>query len=374
MAGLKALAAGAVLIGSLAIGAPTGPGHQSVGRSSDGVRPKAATASATLAGAERRAASGCDRMAATWGSDRSSGSPLHPVRHIRRLVKLLRRGKTGCLRTGTYTRRETFVRRDWITLRSATDERATWRGRIVLKGRGDRLTHLNLDGSRGPRCHSRACGTLPSPTINGPDATIADNDIKSPDSGICVHPRAWRREIPNRFKILRNRIHDCGRHPRTGHDHGIYVADGKRGRILYNVIYDNADRGIQLYPDARRTVVAYNTVDGNGSGVVYSERSALNNVYDNVFTNSVARWNAETFNLYGHGNRFGGNCVRPSNRNPKYNENGGVALPRRVYQYKNRRARDSVYEARAAGDFRILPTSACAGKGAPGSVAAPHAP
>jgi parallel beta-helix repeat protein len=153
------------------------------------------------------------------------------------------------------------------------------------------------------------------------------------------------------------------------------VADGYNGLIRDNVVFDNADRGIQLYPDARFTTVVHNTVDGNGSGIVFSERSAGNRVRDNVFTNSVVRWNAETFNLSGWGNRFSGNCVHPGNRDPQYNANGGVELPRRVSQSGNRVARDPVYGARAAGDFRILPGSACAGKGAPDSVAmAPAGP
>ena len=32
-----------------------------------------------------------------------------------------------------------------------------------------------------------------------------------------------------------------------------------------NVIYRNADRGIQLFPDALQTTAVHNTVDGNGS-------------------------------------------------------------------------------------------------------------
>ena len=149
------------------------------------------------------------------------------------------------------------------------------------------------------------------------------------------------------------------------------MADGNGGQIIDNVVYDNADRGIQLYPDAHRTLVLHNTVDGNGSGVVYSERSSGNRVRDNIFTNSVVRWNAETFNLWGRGNLFAGNCVRAGNRNSRYNENGGVALPRMVAQHGNRRAHRDVYFSRRAGDFRIRRNSSCAGKGAPDWVAGP---
>jgi parallel beta-helix repeat protein len=321
----------------------------------------------TLAGLS---AAHCDRVAAPSGSERGSGTSGDPVTGPAGLVRLLEPGQTGCLRAGTYAEPEVTVKRERVTLRSSPGERATWRGRVVLRGRGDRLLELNLDGSYGPSCDGSRCGTLPSPTIHGADVVVAFNDITSPNSGICVHPRAWHRQRPDKFRILGNRIHNCGRMPPTQHDHGIYVADGTGGVIRGNVVFDNADRGIQLYPDARFTTVAHNTVDGNGSGVVVSERSAGNTIRDNVFTNSVVRWNAETFRLSGSGNRFEANCLRPGNRDPDYNQSGGVSLPGRVSQTANRIARDPVYRGRDTGDFRVLPGSACAGKGAPDAVAA----
>ena len=311
----------------------------------------------------------CDRYAAPGGSSAAAGGSTDPLAGPSDLVRVLRLGQTGCLRQGTYTELQVTVTRERVTLRSAPGERATWRGRVVLRGRGDRLLELNLDGSYGPRCGDRTCGTLPSPTINAADVTIAFDDVTSPGSGICVHPRAWHGQRPDGFRILANRVHHCGRTPPTEHDHGIYVADGYHGEIRDNVVYANADRGIQLYPNARFTTVAHNTVDGNGSGIVLSERSAGNRITANVFTNAVVRWNAETFRLSGRGNRFTGNCVRAGNRDPDYDENGGVALPGSVGVARNRVARDAVYADRAKGDYRILPTSACAGIGAPDAVA-----
>jgi parallel beta-helix repeat protein len=373
-----------VIAGSLLNGAPAGKRREGVrppsGQSAARHSPTAREARAASAGAvtskrvREAAATPCNRYAAPWGSKRGNGSLARPFRGPYRLVRALQAGETGCLRNGTYQERETIVRRRGVTLRTAPGERATWRGRVVLQGRADRLLGLSLDGSYGPRCPQRGCGTLPSPTINATGVVIAYDDITSPGSGICVHPRAWHRQRPDHFLIFGNRVHDCGRMPHTEHDHGIYVADGSGGEISDNVVFGNADRGIQLYPNAHGTVVAHNTVDGNGSGVVFSERSSGNQVRDNVFTNSVVRWNAETYNLSGSGNRFLGNCVRAANRDPQYNENGGVALPRQVIQHGNRRTHDSVYVARRAADYRVLPTSACAGKGAPDWVAAPVRP
>jgi parallel beta-helix repeat protein len=326
---------------------------------------------ATVPHREKVSADDCDRVASPSGSKHGSGTWRHPVRGPHRLLQLLDTGETGCLRGGTYHEREATVKRERVTLRSAPGERATWRGRIILRGRGDRLIGLNLDGSTGPRCGDGSCGTLPSPTVNAADVVIARNDITSPDSGICVHPRSWGQQRPDNFLIANNRIHDCGRKPPTEHDHGIYVADGYNGTIRGNAIFDNADRGIQLYPDAKYTTIEHNTVDANGTGIVFSQRSAGNRVRENVFTNAVVRWNAESYRLSGFGNRFERNCLRPGNSDAEYNANGGVLLSWRVTNRANTIARDPVYGARGDGDLRVLPTSDCAGKGAPAGVAAP---
>ena len=53
-----------------------------------------------------------------------------------------------------------------------------------------------------------------------------------------------------------NTIHDCGALPATNFEHGIYVGDAVETVIRSNYIYDNADRGIQLFPHAVRTAHA----------------------------------------------------------------------------------------------------------------------
>lgn len=312
----------------------------------------------------------CDRMAAPWGRDSASGAPREPFRTPGRLATSLRPGDNGCLRAGTYTQTEVIVQRRKVTLRSAPGERATWRGRIVAAGRRVKLVGLNLDGSAGPRCRrGTSCATLPSPTISAPEVVVSDNDIANPRAGICIHPRRWRSGAPDRFVIERNRIHDCGRRPPTNHDHGIYVADGDRGLIRDNVIHGNADRGIQLYPEARRTTIVRNTVDGNGSGLIFSERSAGNVARRNVFTNAVVRWNAESWRLTGRGNRFEDNCVRAGNPDPDYNRNGGIRLPATVAQADNVATGRETYRDRGKGDYRLVDGSPCAGRGAPEAVA-----
>jgi parallel beta helix pectate lyase-like protein len=319
----------------------------------------------------RRVARECDRVAAPWGSDSASGRPADPVRTPGRLASVLTAGATGCLREGTYTQEIVLIRAPKVTVRSAPGERATWRGRIVVAGDGDRLVDLALDGTAGPLCDDGRCGVEPSPTINATDVTIADNDITN-RSGICVHPVDRDGRDPDRFRIERNRIHDCGRRPSTEKDHGVYVAAGTYGVIRDNVIYRNADRGIQLFPRAALTRIEHNTVDGNGTGIIFSDESSNNDATGNVFSNSVRRYNAESFELTGPGNRFVDNCVKPGHDDSDYNRNGGVTLPDIVEVTGNVGEANDPYRDRAAGDFRLKPGTRCEGKGAPDAVAAPR--
>jgi hypothetical protein len=306
----------------------------------------------------------CDRMAAPWGDDRASGKPRDPFRTPKRLAASLGAGWTGCLREGTYTQSEVIVRQRKVTLRSSPGERAVWRGRVVLAARKQRLVDLTLDGSYGR-------DVLPNPTINAPEVVISDNDITNP-KGICVSARAWRGQSANGFVIQRNRIHDCGRRPPTNHDHGIYVVDAVGGLIRDNVIFHNADRGVQLFPDAHRISVVRNTIDGNGSGVIISNDSSRNVIRENLISNSVVRWNAESDELIGRGNRFESNCVRPGHPDPDYHENGGVMLPSIVTQRGNVLANGEMYKARADGDYTPV-ESGCGKRGAAGPAQKPRA-
>src|SRR4029079_9905723 len=100
--------------------------------------------------------------------------------------------------------------------------------------------------------------------------TLRGNDITNQHTGICVilggaFPRYGLAVDP---VVEGNRIHDCGRLPRTNHDHGIYVEGTRGARITGNLIYGNADYGVHLYPDADRSLIARNVIEGNGGGVM----------------------------------------------------------------------------------------------------------
>lgn len=240
----------------------------------------------------------CDAVAAPYGADAAAGTAAAPFATAQRLADSLGPGETGCLRAGTYDGGVTIShggrsRRRRVTLTSYPRERATVAGKLWVKDSADfvKVTRLNLDG-RNP-------GQIPSPEINGDHVTLAHSDVTNYHSGICVtlgpttYGRAWH------TRIIGNAIHDCGRLPPTNHDHGIYAEHSTRASIIGNRIYNNADRGVQLYPDAQRTRVIRNWIDSNGEGLLFAGEDGLssshNVVRGNVISNSRVRNNVESY-------------------------------------------------------------------------------
>ena len=207
---------------------------------------------------------------------------------------------------------------------------------------------LDLDG------YNRA--KLPSPTVNGDNVAFRDNDITNRHTSICflLGSREWGRA---RGAVLeRNRIHNCGQLPPTNHHHGIYAEATDNARIVNNWIYDNADRGVQLFPDAQRTYVARNVIDGNGEGVVVSRTSSNNVVENNVISNPVVRYNLEDFELTGTGNVARRNCLWSTRHGVG---NPGGLPPALAWPAVENIFTDPGFVNRAAKDFRLLPGSPC---------------
>ena len=301
-----------------------------------------------------------------------TASPGGPITTPNGLISALSAGQTGCFRAGTYgaPATEITVNKD-VTLMSYPGEVATLKGRIVVTGAGSGATIQDfiLNGVNS--------GNLPTPTINGTDVTIANNDISNRDpanpatsAGICVSPATWNGATGDRFIIERNRIHDCGKLPRTNHDHGIYVTDADNGIIRNNAIFDNADRGIQLYPAAMGTQVYNNTIDGNATGIIISVDSANNVIYDNIISNSQ-RFNVEQDSLTGTGNVVRDNCLWASTGDPYFDQNGGLdPLLTPETTLTNNQTQNPNYVNRPGKDFRDQ-NAACNGKGAPDDVVMP---
>jgi parallel beta-helix repeat protein len=260
-----------------------------------------------LAGAQ---SDGCDYVVATGGSDQAPGTLTAPLATVDELLDRLEQGETGCLRSGTYVAEQFKVSTPEVKLTSYPGERATLRGRLRLNAGADRavVENLLLDG-RNP-------SDLLGPLIYADGVVLRGNEITNHNTAICVHVDDYPGEsAPRGVLIENNEIHHCGRLPATNHDHGIYLANARETVIRGNLIYANADRGIQFYPNADDSLVTGNVIDGNGQGVIFggggSSSSDRNVVEGNVISNSKIRYNVESHwqGPTGSGNVARRNCV-----------------------------------------------------------------
>jgi parallel beta-helix repeat protein len=245
----------------------------------------------------------CDLVAAPGGSDSAAGTLSSPLATPQALSDKLQPGQIGCLRQGSYQAplfvsptsgpgyHEWTIERPDIVLRSYPGERAAVAGRVNITQTADRvvLSDLDLDG--------RNTLLLPSPTINSTGAVVRGNDITNYHTSICLLLGTHGYGEAIGTQILNNNIHGCGKLPAANHDHGIYVEWTDGTLIRGNTIFDNADRGIQLYPEAMNTLITGNVIAGNGEGVIFAGdstgASSGNIVRLNIIAHSTVRNNLE---------------------------------------------------------------------------------
>jgi parallel beta-helix repeat protein len=285
---------------------------------------------------------------------------------VQRLTDELEPGETGCLRRGTY-REDVIITGGGrsgrpVELTAYPGERAMLAGLLLVDGADHVVVSgLWLDGRNGKGA--------PSPQVLADDVVFRQNDVTNARTEICfsVGTRAGEAIVAHRVTIQANRIHDCGERPETNLDHGIYLENTVGARIIGNWIYDNADRGVQLFPSAQGSLVAGNVIDGNGQGVLFGGGEGVasgdNIVRDNAITNSRLRANVEAFypdGLEGFGNVVRRNCLHGA-------QSVDVAQTAGFSAFDNLR-RPPAYLDREAKDFRIAPGGDCwlVVRGAPG--------
>jgi parallel beta-helix repeat protein len=302
--------------------------------------------------------SACTLYASPGGSDSSPGTTAAPFATIQRLANALSAGQTGCARGGTYTQDVTVGHGGSagapLTITSYPGERATLIGRLYLREGADYVTFSNMN------LNGRNSSKLPSPTINDTNATFVGNDVTNEHTEICfLVGSGWGRA--KGALIERNRIHDCGVLPAANHDHGIYVDDADNTQILENVIYDNADRGIQLYPDAQGTLIEHNIIDANGEGVIFSGASGTassnSTVRGNLITNALIRYDVESWwpsgNPVGQNNLVQSNCVWGGAQGTIQESSIGFSASFNL-------TANPAYANPSTGDYRVGSTSLCA--------------
>jgi hypothetical protein len=245
------------------------------------------------------ASAACSRWASERGSDQARGSAETPFRTVTRLLRALPAGGTGCLVRGSVFRERVFLRRR-ATLRSSGG-RATILGGVVftVRARGAEVRGLRIIGSGRGRA---------AVFVQADRARVVGNDISG---------RYRDRNLPcvlldgvHGVVVAANRVHDCTRTGRRDlYSAGIHVASAVRSRVLHNVVFHTLGDGIALGPNAQRTRVARNLVDGNVSGIYIGgdarTASSHNLVTRNVISNS-GDWSVHSA---WDGRRGGGNVV-----------------------------------------------------------------
>jgi hypothetical protein len=308
----------------------------------------------------------CNKVASPSGSDAAAGTAAAPYRTALRLVGSLSSGQTGCLRAGTYVE-SIDVRTPSTTLTSYPGERATLRGRLYVaaSASGTTISSLNLDGrSENPDAEGE--------TIDADNVTVSGNDITNYNTAICLGVGNASYGRAHNLVIENNNIHNCGKLPAANHDHGIYLEDADGTVVRNNWIHDNADRGIQFFPNADNSVITGNVIDSNGQGIIFSgefvngryETSDNNLVEHNVITNSLVRHNVES--AYPGGMPFGSNnvvqdnCIAGANGWYEEADGSGIQSPQEGFVASNNLVADPNYVDPATRDYHLRSSSPCA--------------
>jgi Right handed beta helix region len=300
----------------------------------------------------------CDLVASPSGSDSAAGTVAAPFRTVQQLADSLHAGQTGCLRAGTFSGDVRVGHGGTggapLTLTSYPGETATIAGRFWIASGSNHVTvtRLALNGANADR--------LPSPTVNANDATFSYDDVGNGHTAICFDLGSDTYGTAANTLIAHDRIHGCGRLPAANHDHGIYVAVATGTRIEWNLIYDNADRGIQLYPNAQHTTIDHNVIDSNGEGIIFSGDSGVasnySDVYQNLITNSRIRHDAESWypsgNPVGVGNVLHDNCLWGGREGTIDTSGGGFVA-------RHNTIADPRYLNASAGNYALGPNSPC---------------
>jgi hypothetical protein len=333
--------------------------------------------------------SDCDKFASTDGNDSDAGTRSNPYGTVDKLAESLVAGQTGCIRGGLYDQ-DVFLAGGGtpgnpITIRAYPGESVKLRGTIEAGAPWVAVEGLRIDGSYGPLVMSAPYDpaevhTRPAIEINASHTRWIGNDVSNRRSsndqdhagqGVSISEGATD------TRLIGNRIHHAGQLPSDNHQHCIYAGRTTNLLMRGNFIYECADRGLQMYPNADNGLIERNTFAYNGGVAVHfsgrgTQTSDNNLVRNNVITHTDD-WNVDAFEgqlaagvKFPDGarrNEVVDNCVSPS---PKTDESrtGGIEPTSpgdRDYFYSSGNVIASpLYDDPPSGDFALMPDSPCA--------------
>jgi len=227
----------------------------------------AAVVTGTVSGASATSASASTYYVSTSGSNQNPGTFAEPWRTPQHAVNQMAPGDTTFVLAGTYSG-QTYcdagsgdggsAEGGYVSLKAYPGGRPVLRGALsaILKMNCDYFIVQGFDIA-GPAIVN---GTNVYPVSGSDHVRLIGNDIYgSICQGVSMDPDTAD------YEFLGNRIHHNGVQSTACDEqaHGLYL-QGDRHVVKNNLIYDNHDYGIQVYPYARDSDLAYNTVTTNG--------------------------------------------------------------------------------------------------------------
>jgi len=334
-----------------------------------------AAAAAGAGALPAQAALNCDRYASPTGDDGATGAVEAPLRTTAHLVGSLAPGQTGCLLPGTYAE-DVTIRSGGspgspITLTSAPQGRAVLSGRLWVTDTANDVVirDLDLDG--------RNALNLPSPSVNGDRVAFIGNDVSNSHTTICFDVGSViGYGVAHDVLLEANRIHNCGILPPQNHHHGVFLEASRNGVIRGNLIYDNADKGILVFPDSDGNLIEQNVIDGNSTGILVGGSQlgdAWHPLYpqDNLVRHNVIT-NSRRYNVEGYwewrpptdaNNVVRDNCLSGAGFGIQVQPPEQVSVWGAGFLDVANRLADPAYENRGVKNFRLAPGSGCAGYG-----------
>ena len=359
----------------------------------------------------------CDKWVSPNGADTAAGGQADPYRTVSHMIHQLNPGQTGCLQSGQ-TFDDPIALGAWIingsgelgapiTIRSSNpSEPARVKAAVWIQGSAHDLVFRNIDFFDS---YSGTKGNMVQ--VEGDRISLLEDELTF-THGICLglgkidqsqtlQQQEQGAEPPQRaddFVFEGNTVHDCGAALANGGltvadsgVHGVYLIYANNPKIVNNYIYDNVDRGIQLYPRVHGAVIEHNLLDGNGSNLhlssdhEYGHYSEDNLVRNNLISDSVLRartdpnWpQGDIYQIYGccfggaerqpgvaptYGNVIKENCIYQAD--PSLNFGGWG------YSEEDNIFKDPEYVDRAAHNFELADGSPCQGEGPQGENSPP---
>lgn len=249
---------------------------------------------------------GCVRWAAAAGSDANPGTRARPYHSILRLLSVLKPGQTGCLQPGTTFHENVFIGRGGrlgspVRLVTPGSPRAIVNGviRVAPRAHDVILARLVVQGGG-----SFVDGIV---SVHASRVKLIRVEVAGPGflnrRIACVKVSGRARNVLLQYNV----IHTCSRiTTRRTYTAGIWVSNARGTRILDNYVFHASGDGIALAPNADRTLVSHNVVDGNASALLLggdrTRTSSGNRIADNILSFS-GKWNVHSFWLGRRGRR-----------------------------------------------------------------------